>query len=159
MAQQLFIPFCEVCDGCEQSPMAMNVFKGHQLLVAATAFIIGYCSPGYNLTDILLFGGFLGLAFAYRNRPELHKRWIIAATAALCGAALGRVVPGGTPQYLLLWLSPLLAMVAVDLLTQRRVHSIPVVSSALLVVAFFKVPLYSAPVWRAIGRALLQPFV
>jgi len=113
----------------------------------------------YNLTDILLFGAFLALAFAYRNRPELHKRWIIAATAALCGAALGRVVPGGTMQYLLLWLSPLLALVAVDLVTRRRVHWIPVVSGALLVVAFFKVPLYAAPVWREVGAALLRPFV
>ena len=113
----------------------------------------------YNLTDMLLFGAFLALAFAYRERPELHKRWIIAATAALCGAALGRVVPGNTPQYLLLWLSPLLALVAVDLVTRRRVHWIPVVGGALLVVAFFKVPLYAAPVWREIGRALLRPFV
>jgi hypothetical protein len=113
----------------------------------------------YNLTDMLLFGAFLALAFAYRNRPELHKRWIIAATAALCGAALGRVVPGDTPQYLLLWLSPLLAMIAVDLVTRRRVHWIPVVSGALLVVAFFKVPLYSAPIWRDVGGALLRPFV
>jgi hypothetical protein len=113
----------------------------------------------YNLTDMLLFGVFLALAFAYRNRPELHKRWIIAATAALCGAALGRVVPGSSPQYLLLWLSPLLALVAVDLATQRRVHWIPVVSSALLVVAFFKVPLYAAPIWREVGASLLRPFV
>ena len=113
----------------------------------------------YNLTDMLLFGAFLALAFAYRNRPELHKRWIIAATAALCGAALGRVVPGSTPQYLLLGLSPLLALGAVDLVTRRRVHWIPVVSGALLVVAFFKEPLYSAPIWREIGRALLRPFV
>jgi hypothetical protein len=36
---------------------------------------------------------------------------------------------------------------------------IPVLSSALLVVAFFKVPLYSAPIWRDVGRELLQPFV
>ena len=113
----------------------------------------------YNLTDMLLFGAFLALAFAYRDRPELHKRWIIAATAALCGAALGRVVPGGTPQYLLLWLSPLLAMIGVDLVARRRVHWIPVVSGALLVVAFFKVPLYSAPIWRDVGGALLRPFV
>jgi hypothetical protein len=28
----------------------------------------------YNLTDMLLFGAFLMLAFAYRHRPELHKR-------------------------------------------------------------------------------------
>jgi hypothetical protein len=113
----------------------------------------------YNLTDMLLFGAFLALAFTHRNRSDLHKRWIIAATAALCGAALGRVVPGNTPQYLVLWLSPLLAMIAVDLATRRRVHWIPVVSGALLVVAFFKVPLYSAQIWRDLGGAMLRPFV
>lgn len=113
----------------------------------------------YNLTDMLLFGAFLALAFSYRNRPEAHKRWIVAATAALCGAALGRVVPGGSPQYLLLWLSPILAMIAVDLATQRRVHFVPLASGALLVVAFFKEPLFAASVWRGVGRALLAPFV
>jgi len=113
----------------------------------------------YNLTDMLLFGAFLACAFAYRHRPELHKRWIVAATAALCGAALGRVVPSGSAQYLLLWLSPLFALAAVDLATRRRVHWIPVVASALLVVAFFKVPLYAAPIWRDLGAALLRPFV
>ena len=113
----------------------------------------------YNLTDMLLFGVFLALAFVYRGRAELHKRWIVAATAALCGAALGRVVPGDSPQYLLLWLSPLLASIAVDLVTLRRAHWIPLLSSALLVVAFFKVPLYAAPLWREVGAALLRPFV
>lgn len=113
----------------------------------------------YNLIDMLLFGVFLALAFAYRDRPELHKRWIIAATAALCGAALGRVVPGNSPQYLLLWLSPVLSMIAIDLAVRRRVHWIPVASAALLVVAFFKVPLLAAPAWRELGRAVLRPFV
>ena len=113
----------------------------------------------YNLTDMLLFGAFLAFAFGYRHRPELHKRWIIAATAALCGAALGRVVPGNTPHYLLLWLSPILAMTAVDLATRRRLHPVPLVSGALLIVAFFKTPLFAAPVWRQIGGALLAPFV
>jgi hypothetical protein len=113
----------------------------------------------YNLTDMMLFGAFLALAFATRNRPELHKRWIIAATAALCGAALGRVVPGNTPQYLFLWLSPVLALIAVDLVMRRRVHWVPAISGALLVVAFCKVPLYAAPAWRDVGRELLRPFV
>jgi hypothetical protein len=68
-------------------------------------------------------------------------------------------VPGNTPQYLLLWLSPLLAMLVVDLATRRRVHWLPVASGALLVVAFFKVQLYSAPIWRDLGGAVLRPFV
>jgi hypothetical protein len=88
----------------------------------------------YNLADMLLFGAFLGLAFAHRNRAELHKRWIIAASTALCGAAIGRVLPGNSVQYLLLWLAPVLAMAAVDLATRRAVHWISVVSGALLVV-------------------------
>lgn len=113
----------------------------------------------YNLTDMLLFGVFLALSFAYRNSAELHKRWIVAATAALCGAALGRVLPSDSGQYLLLWVSPLLAMMAVDVVIRRRLHAIPLVSGALLVVAFFKVPLLAAPVWREIGRVLLRPFV
>jgi hypothetical protein len=113
----------------------------------------------YNLTDMLLFGAFLAFAFLYRNRPELHKRWIVAASAALCGAALGRVVPGNSAQYLTLWLAPILAMLAVDVALRRRVHFVPIVSGALLVAAFFKVPLYAAPVWRDVGRALLRPFV
>jgi hypothetical protein len=113
----------------------------------------------YNLTDMLLFGVFLALAFVYRNRPELHKRWVVAATAALCGAAIGRVLPGNTAQYLLMWLSPVLAMVVVDLVTLRRLHRVPVVSGALIVVAHFKGSLYGAPIWREIGSALLRPFV
>jgi hypothetical protein len=113
----------------------------------------------YNLTDMLLFGAFLALAFKRPHRLELHRRWIVAATAALCGAALGRVVPGNTPQYLLLWLSPIVAMAAVDLAMHRRVHAVPLVSGALLVVAFFKAPLFAASVWRDVGRASLAPFV
>ena len=113
----------------------------------------------YHLADMLLFGLVLALAYAYRNRPELHKRWIVAATAALCGAAIGRVLPSNSAQYLLVWLSPLLAMMAVDLATRRRVHWIALVASALLIVAFFKAPLLAAPVWRAVGGALLRPFV
>jgi hypothetical protein len=84
---------------------------------------------------------------------------LIAATAALCGAALGRVVPGNTLQYLLLWLAPILAMIGVDLVTRWRVHFVPVISAALLVVAFFKVPLYAAPPWCDVRTALLRPFV
>jgi hypothetical protein len=113
----------------------------------------------YNLMDILLFGAFLALAFVRRDRPELHKRWIIAATAALCGAALGRVVRNDTLPYLLLWLSPLLALLVVDLAMRKRVHFIPLVSGALLVGSYFKVPLLAALVWRDIGAALLRPFV
>jgi hypothetical protein len=42
------------------------------------------------------------------------------------------VVPGNTLQYLLLWLSPILALIVIDLATRRRVHPVPLVAAALL---------------------------
>jgi hypothetical protein len=114
----------------------------------------------YSLTDLLLFGVFLGLAFANRDRPELHKRWIISATAALIGAALGRPLASDSPEYLAMWLSPILAMLCVDVATLRRPHYVSLVAGASIVVAFFKVPLFAAvPGARAIGAVLLQPLL
>jgi drug/metabolite transporter (DMT)-like permease len=102
----------------------------------------------------------LALAFLYRGRPELHKRWIIGATAALAGAALGRPLASDSPEYLVMWLSPILAMLCIDLATRRRPHPVSLVAGALIVVAFFKVPLFAAvPISRDIGSALLRPFL
>lgn len=113
----------------------------------------------YSLADLLLFGAFLSLAFGYRSRPQIHKQWVIAATAALGGAAVGRVLATDSPEYLLTWLSPLLAIIAIDLASRRGFSVVPLLSGALIVVAFFKAQLFAAPIWREIGRALLMPFV
>ncbi len=88
------------CDGIRGRRLVSVGAPALRVRAAFYPLEVGGVIALYNLTDMLLFGAFLMLAFAYRNRPELHKRWIIAATAALCGAALGRVVPGNTPQYL-----------------------------------------------------------
>jgi hypothetical protein len=113
----------------------------------------------YNLIDMLLYGVFLAAAFVSRNRPDLHKRWIISATAALGGAAIGRVLPGGSLEYLAVWLAPVLALIVLDVAARRRLSAVPLISGALIIVAFFKVPLLAATVWRDVGRALLGPFV
>jgi hypothetical protein len=113
----------------------------------------------YSLADLLLFGAFLALAFAYRAHPQIHKRWVIAATAALGGAAVGRVLKTDSLEYLLTWLSPLLAIIAIDLASRRPLSAVPFLSGALIVVAFFKQQLFAAPIWKEVGRALLSPFV
>jgi len=59
-----------------------------------------------------------------------------------------------------MWLAPILAMIAIDLTARRRVHPVPLVAGALIVVAFFKVPLFAVvPIAREVGRALLRPFL
>jgi hypothetical protein len=112
-----------------------------------------------SLADLLLFGIFLTFAFACRSRPQLHKQWIIAATAALGGAAVGRVLKNDSLEYLLVWLSPVLAMLVIDLVSRRKLTVVPLLSGALIVVSFFKSELLAGPVWREIGRALVDPFV
>ena len=112
-----------------------------------------------SLADLLLFGIFLTFAFACRSRPHLHKQWIIAATAALGGAAIGRVLKSDSLEYLLVWLSPVFAMLVSDFVSRRRLTAVPFLSGALIVVSFFKAELFAAPIWRELGRAMVSPFV
>jgi FtsH-binding integral membrane protein len=112
----------------------------------------------YNLVDILVFGAFLVLALATRRRPDLHARWIISATTALVGAAVGRI--SGGVLYFFLWMSPLWCAIGIDLWKSRRLHPIFVLSLAIYFAAWFKVPVVSAsPALRAVGRALIDPFL
>jgi hypothetical protein len=111
-----------------------------------------------SLADLVLFGAFLGFAFAYRSRPQVHRQWVIAATAALGGAAVGRVLKSDSLAYLLVWLSPVLVIIAIDLASRRRLSAVPFVSGGLIVLSFFKVRLLAAPIWGEFGKALVSPF-
>jgi hypothetical protein len=112
-----------------------------------------------SLADLVLFGVFLAFAFASRAQPHTHKQWVIAATAALGGAAVGRVLKTDSLAYLLVWLAPVLAMIAIDLVSRRRLCAVPFVSGGLIVGSFFKARVFAAPIWEELGRALLRPFV
>ena len=111
------------------------------------------------LGDMALFGGFFGAAIAYRRRPEIHKRLILAATVALAFAAVGRMAFASPVVFLLVWLSPLFAAMACDVCTRRRVHPVYCISVAVLAAAFVRIFLMQSPGWVKIGRALLRPFL
>lgn len=114
----------------------------------------------YNLTDMLVFGAFFMLALRFRARPALHRRLILCATVALTGAAVGRVLPGGSASYAAVWLAPIVLGVAVDIAASRRLHPVFVAGSAAFAFMFFKVGLMSgSPMWRVVGHAIMQPFV
>lgn len=97
----------------------------------------------YNLTDVLLFGAFFAAALLSRNVVDRHRRLMLSATVALAGAAVGRVIPGDSLWYLVAWLWPLLALIAVDGWTQRRLHFVSLLSVALFGLASFKVQIYA----------------
>jgi phosphoglycerol transferase MdoB-like AlkP superfamily enzyme len=54
-------------------------------VLAAQRFLWG------PLTDLVTFAVFFGAAWAYRRKPEIHKRLIVVATTTLLIAAVGRL--------------------------------------------------------------------
>ena len=111
------------------------------------------------LVDMVLFAGFFGAAIAYRRRPEIHKRLILAATVALAFAAVARMSFESPVVFLLVWLSPLFAGMAVDVFTRRRVHPVYFISVAIMAAAFVRIFFMQSEGWLMIGRALLAPLV
>jgi hypothetical protein len=108
--------------------------------------------------DMILFGGFFGAAVKYRNRPEIHKRLIVAATVALAFAAVARMNLA-LPIFFLVWMSPMAALAAFDFTSIGKAHKVTVICSAAMIIAFARVLLMESEGWRAIGRAMLALFV
>jgi hypothetical protein len=130
-----------------------HVHAGEWTVDRAAGFLLA------PLGDMALFGGFFGAAIAYRHRPEIHKRLILAATVALAFAAVGRMAFASPVVFLLVWLSPLVAAMTCDLCTRRRVHPVDILSVAVLAAAFMRLFLMQLPGWVQVGRALLRPFL
>jgi hypothetical protein len=131
----------------------LHVHAGEWTVDRAAGFLLA------PLGDMALFGGFFGAAIAYRRRPEIHKRLILAATVALAFAAVGRMAFESRVVSLLVRLSPLFAAMAFDVFTRRRVHRVYVISVAVLAAAFVRIFFMQSPGWLKIGRALLIPFL
>lgn len=111
-----------------------------------------------TLGSMMLFAGFFIAAILKRQRPKIHKRLILAATVSLSFAAIGRISEEHG-WFLLIWLSPMLAMMALEMYTQRRVHAVTAISTAILLVAYTRVLLQNTEIWLPIGRAMLRPLL
>jgi len=115
---------------------------------------------GFLLTtfgDMLLFGGFFGAAIAYRRRPEIHKRLMVAATVALLFAAVGRMKFVASPGLAaLIWLSPIGVGMAYDGIARRRVHPVYLIATAVLVLVGTRILFTQTGFWLAIGRPIID---
>lgn len=130
----------------------IHVHAGEWPLDQAAGFLI------LPIGDMILFGGFFGAAVKYRNKPEYHKRLIVAATVALAFAAVARMNLA-MPIFFLVWMAPMAALGAFEFMSTRRVHKVTLICSAVMAVAFLRVLLIESEGWLAIGRALLRPII
>ena len=108
--------------------------------------------------DMVLFGACFVAAVAYRTRPEIHKRLMVAATVALLFAAVGRMAFIQSQLLLaaVVWLSPLFVGMAHDWITRRHVHPVYVITTVGLFVGALRVLVAESAAWLPIGRPLID---
>src|SRR5262245_12556425 len=106
--------------------------------------------------DMVLFGGFFIAAVAYRRRPEIHKRLMIAATVALLFAAVGRMRFIAPPVAAVVWLSPMFVGMAFDWASRRRVHPVYLIATPVLFIGATRVLFLASEAWLGIGRPIID---
>jgi hypothetical protein len=120
--------------------------EAERLLFAATA-------------DMVVFTSFFAAAIVYRRKPQVHKRLMIVAANMLLIAAVARMKfipppPGGLPLFLATWFLPLIAAMAYDWWSVRRIHPVYFIGIGAFVVRVLAVPLHNTEVWGAFTRAV-----
>lgn len=75
----------------------------------------------FQLLDLLQFIVFVGLAVAWRRRPETHKRLMTLATLGVIAPAIGRLPLPPLAKFALP-MTAVLGCMAYDLIRRRRVH-------------------------------------
>src|SRR6266478_2143961 len=106
------------------------------------------------LTDMLIFGTLVLLAFRTRSNPPAHKRLILVATTALMLAAVARW-PIPFIQHHPLWVAELFTygflalLLAYDVYSTGKMHRVTIWASAFLIaVQRVRVPLGETAAWQ-----------
>ena len=110
--------------------------------------------------DILLFAVFVSAAIALRRNKEAHKRLMLLGYVSAMPAAIARL-PGvmvlGPPGFFGLTFLIVLAGIAYDLFSRRRVHPAYVWGGLLLAVSMpGRLMLSSTPAWRAFAEWVVR---
>ncbi|MGH9728195.1 MAG: hypothetical protein ACRD33_02000 [Candidatus Acidiferrales bacterium] len=94
---------------------------------------------GINTVNLLLFGIFVGLGFAARRRPEVHKRLMVLAALNLLAPAVARVVLLFThaplPQFFAFYACFVICVI-IDTFRHRRLHPVFALGSLLTIATF-----------------------
>jgi hypothetical protein len=111
------------------------------------------------LIDMILFGGFFIAAVRYRSMPQLHKRLMFLATAAILFAAVFRMQAAGMMPMLaaiLLWYVPVAIGMVHDFRTQASVHPVYFIGLVGMTVSLVRLSLGGMEWWLAIARPIFE---
>lgn len=111
------------------------------------------------LIDMILFGGFFIAAVKYRPQPELHKRLMFLATAAILFAAAFRMQAAGMmplPAAVALWYVPVAIGMIHDFRKFGRVHHVYWIGVIAMTVSLVRLPMGGMEWWLSIGRPIFE---
>src|SRR5688572_16834247 len=110
------------------------------------------------LGDMVVFALLVGLGFAYRGRPDWHKRFMVSASLAIVGAAVARISfisAHGLPAIFVVADLILLAFVAADWIHNRRLHPAFAIGFAVSILSQVgRFALAGTPQWMEFARWL-----
>jgi cytochrome bd-type quinol oxidase subunit 2 len=153
VAGVLLVPLM-IASGCQVALTSTAGFVADGAGDAARAFLL------VPLTDLVIFAGLVAFGLAYRRRPQIHRRLMLLATAALLPPAIARAfIPLGVMST---WPSTfaadlfLVAAIGRDLWLDRRVHPAHRWAAAwILAVHILRELSADSAVWLSIARRLI----
>jgi hypothetical protein len=144
--------------------VAMAIVSGQRTVAAgsadqARAFLL------IPITDMILFGTFVGMTIINLKNAEMHKRLILLATLSILPAAFGRIfgIHGINPATvqgfiiaLLLEESTLLLGITYDMVTRKKVHPVYIWGGlAVVIIHVTRFPIGQTQWWKNIAERLI----
>jgi uncharacterized membrane protein YozB (DUF420 family) len=112
------------------------------------------------LASVVVFTVLAGLGLHYRQRADTHKRLMLLATIALLPPALGRMRilnALGPPAFFGVTVLVIVAVVAYDYWTRRRVHAVSLWGGLFLALSFpGRIALGHTDAWQTFARWLVR---
>ena len=111
--------------------------------------------------DMLMFGGFFGVAIWYRKRPAIHRPAMVVAATSLLVAAVARMefLPSETIRFLI-WSLPVLIALAVQFRQTRTVHPVYLVGLGIFAIRAVNIPFIAiSAAWESFSQWMFRTVV
>lgn len=113
------------------------------------------------LSDMVIFSVLVGAGFYFRRRPDIHKRLMLLATISILAAAIARLpfelLKAGPPAFFGLTDLFIVAIIAYDLITRRRIHRATALGGLLIVASQpLRLMLSGTSAWMSFATWLTQ---
>ena len=113
------------------------------------------------LREVVFFAAFIAAGWAYRRKPQIHKRLMVVAMTIVLVPAVGRMTFVGTPPslagWMLVWPLPVYVAMLHDYATKRLIHPVYVIGWLAMLLERLVLPLRESEPWMALSAWFFVP--